>query len=368
MRQPIADAKRIVVKVGSSSLTDRKGRLDPKRLLALVGVLAQARAAGREIVLVSSGAIAAGMAPLGLKTKPRDLAGRQAAASVGQGLLIEHYTVQFGAFGVTVGQVLLTNDDVTRQASYTNALRTLTRLLELDVLPIVNENDTVATHEIRFGDNDRLAALVAQMVGAEALIMLSDVDALYTTDPREPGAERIEEVTSLADLDVDTSHAGASVGTGGMATKLDAARIATNAGIDVVVTNAGAVREALEGEPVGTWFHATGKRRSRRLLWLAYASKPRGELVLDAGAVQAVTKRKASLLPAGVIGFSGDFHAGDPVQLVDEAGTVLARGFVNYDASEVPNVIGRSTHDLVAERGEASVMVHRDGLVLRPRD
>ena len=219
-RPQIADARCIVVKVGSSSLTKDCGSLDDSRLAKLVDALAALRASGQDVVLVSSGAIAAGMTPLGMRVRPRDLASQQAAASVGQGLLMERYTTRFGAYGITVGQVLLTVDDVTRHTNYSNALRTLTRLLELGVVPIVNENDTVATSEIRFGDNDRLAALVAHLVGADAMLLLSDVDALYTAHPSDPEAERIEEVRHVDDLRVDTSRRGSRLGSGGMTTKL----------------------------------------------------------------------------------------------------------------------------------------------------
>lgn len=368
-RRAIADARRIVIKVGSSSLTDRGGHLDADHLLTLVEAIAAVHAAGKDVVLVSSGAIAAGMAPLRMRTRPRDLASQQAAASVGQGLLVERYSEMFGRHGITVGQVLLTVDDVTKRSHYANALRTFTRLLELGVVPIVNENDTVATSEIRFGDNDRLAALVAHLVGADALLLLSDVDALYTTHPSDPSATRIYDVFDVDDLEIDTSRRGSAVGTGGMATKLEAARIASNAGVTVLLASAGAVSAALAGERIGTVFHPTGKRRARRLLWLAYASKPRGELVLDPGAVRAVVERKASLLPAGVVGYRGAFHAGDPVALLDEDGVVVARGLVNYDADDLPGVIGRSTHDLVAERGAAfdRELVHRDALIVKSR-
>lgn len=219
-------AQRIVVKIGSSSLTNAKG-LDPERLETLVGALVAARGRGQDVVLVSSGAVAAGMPALRMKRRPADLASQQAAASVGQGLLVERYGSLFARHRIPVGQVLLTVDDMTRQSSYRNALRTFTRLLQLGAVPIVNENDTVATHEIRFGDNDRLAALVAHLVGADALVLLSDVDALYTAHPSDPAARRIDEVADVDDLDIDTSRAGAHVGTGGMTTKLEAARIAT---------------------------------------------------------------------------------------------------------------------------------------------
>lgn len=284
-------------------------------------------------------------------------------------MLIERYGALFARHGFAVGQVLLTVDDVTRQANYRNALRTFTRLLELGAVPIVNENDTVATHEIRFGDNDRLAALVAHLVGADALILLSDVDALYTAHPSDPSALRIDEVEDVDDLEVDTSRRGASVGTGGMTTKLEAARIAAAGGIPVVLAGAHDLAAALNGEPIGTLFLPTGKKRSRRLMWLAYASQAKGDLVLDAGAVRAVLERKASLLPAGIIAVHGDFHAGEPVRLTDEHGAVIARGIVNYDAEDLPHVIGRSTHELVAERGPEfdREVVHRDALVIKLR-
>lgn len=369
LRPEITGAHRVVVKVGSSSLTDRSGALDPVRLEALVEALVALRGRGTDVVLVSSGAMASGMRPLRLKHRPRDLASKQAAAAVGQSLLVGHYGTLFARHGLTVGQVLLTVEDVARRDHYRNALRTFTRLLELGVVPIVNENDTVATHEIRFGDNDRLAALVAHLVGADALVLLSDVDALYTAHPADPAAERITEVADVDDLVVDTSGKGAEVGTGGMETKLQAARIATSSGIPVVLAAAADVARALAGEPVGTLFHPTGKRRARRLMWLAYASQSQGELVLDAGAVRAVAERKASLLPAGIVAVRGSFAAGDPVRLVAEDGAVIARGLVNYDAAELPAMIGRSTHDLAAELGSHfdREVVHRDDLVLKRR-
>lgn len=369
LRPQVTQARRLVVKVGSSSLTDDRGALDAARLNSLVDALAGLRTRGQDVVLVSSGAMAAGMVPLGMKSRPRDLASKQAAASVGQSLLVARYGSLFARHDLTVGQVLLTVDDVARQAHYRNALRTFNRLIELGVVPIVNENDTVATHEIKFGDNDRLAALVAHLVGADVLVLLSDVDALYTAHPRSPGARRITEVHDIDDLEVDTSRRGTDVGTGGMETKLQAARIATSSGIPVVLAAASQVERALSGEPVGTLFHPTGKRRARRLLWLAHASQSQGELVLDAGAVRAVTERQASLLPAGVVAVRGAFHAGDPVRLVTEQGAVIGRGLVSYDSDDLPALIGRSTRDLVAERGAAfdREVVHRDALILKAR-
>jgi glutamate 5-kinase len=368
-RTAFAQSRRVVVKVGSSSLTTAAGGLDESRLTALVDVLAKARLNGREVILVSSGAIAAGLAPLGLPRRPRQLALQQAAASVGQGLLVARYTQAFARHGLDVGQVLLTVDDMTRRAHYRNAYGTLHKLLDLGVVPVVNENDTVATHEIRFGDNDRLAALVAQLTHAEALVLLSDVDGLYDGDPRRPGATRVPEVRDLEDLNGlrigGTGRAG--VGSGGMQSKVDAARIATGSGIDVVLASASEVAGVLSGEPVGTRFRPRmAGRRSRRLLWLEHATDARGRLHLDAGAARAVLERGKSLLPAGIVRVDGTFVAGDPVDLVDDTGRAIARGLVNYGADELPALLGRSTRELAAELGPEyeREVVHRDDLVI----
>ncbi len=319
-------------------------------------------------MLVSSGAIAAGLAPLGLARRPRDLATQQAAASVGQGQLLARYAAAFAGHDLRVGQVLLTADDVVRRSHYRNAQRTLYRLLQLGVIPVVNENDTVATHEIRLGDNDRLAALVAHLVHADALVLLSDVDALYDGPPHREGARRIPRVDGPQDLaKVTTGRTGsAGVGTGGMVTKLEAAAMSTSSGIPALLTSAGRVGEALAGGDVGTWFSATGRRTPTRLLWLAHAAEPTGELVLDDGAVRAVTQRGASLLPAGVTAVRGTFEAGDPVDLSDEKGNAVARGLVNYSSEELPELLGRSTRDLAEALGPGydREVVHRDALVL----
>jgi glutamate 5-kinase len=365
----LTGARRIVVKVGSSSLTTATGGIDEQRVDALVDVLGTLATAGREVVLVSSGAIAAGLAPLRLARRPRDLATQQAAASVGQGLLIGRYAAGFARHGLTVGQVLLTVDDVTRRAHYRNAYRTLRKLLDFGALPIVNENDTVATEEIRFGDNDRLAALVAALVHADLLVLLSDVDALYTGNPAAPDARRIAVVRDESELsDVVIGAAGkAGVGTGGMVTKVEAARIATGFGIPVVLTAAQLAGPALAGEEVGTYFFPVAHRPAARLFWLAHATAPRGRLHLDPGAVAAVVARRKSLLPAGITAVDGSFAAGDPVDLVDAgSGTAVARGLVNYDAVELPALLGRSTPELAATLGPGyeREVVHRDDLVL----
>ena len=363
-REEVVAARRIVVKVGSSSLTNPDGSgISDTAIEALVAALAGARARGAQVVLVSSGAIAAGLAPLGLGKRPRDLATQQAAAAVGQGMLVHRYATAFASYDLHVGQVLLTVDDVVRRGHYRNARTTLERLLELGVVPIVNENDTVATEEIRFGDNDRLAALVAHLIHADLLVLASDVDGLYSGDPRRGDATRIDEVTSPEQIaTVDVGGTGSSIGTGGMATKVDAARIATGAGVPVVLCAAHQLTDAMAGDQVGTLFHATGARTASRLLWLAHASTPGGRLHLDAGAVTAVTDRRLSLLAAGITAVSGEFASGDPVELVDPDGRAVARGLVAYDAAELPSLLGRSTRDLGPDHQRE--VVHRDHLVL----
>ena len=386
-RADIATATRIVVKVGSSSLTTPDGEIDGMRIGVLAAALSARRQDGGQVVLVSSGAIASGLAPLGLSKRPRDLATQQAAASVGQGLLIARYAAAFARHGIRTGQVLLSADDLMRRTHYRNAQRTLDRLLELGVLPVVNENDTVATDEIRFGDNDRLAALVAHVTRAGALILLSDVDGLYDGDPRRGEAQRITEIRDRADLDgirlgrglkagqggqgnqgaQGTQDNRKAQGIGGMASKVEAAMIASAAGIPTVVADAASAATALRGGSAGTYFAAArGRRPATRLLWLKHAAVAHGSLRLDHGAVEAVVKRRASLLPAGITGVEGTFDAGDPVNLRDEDGTIVARGLVNYDATEIPGLMGRSTRWLASRLGPEyeREVVHRDDLVI----
>ncbi len=377
-RPDIAAATRVVIKVGSSSLTTKDGEIADDRIRALAAALAARRDRGTQLVLVSSGAIASGLVPLGLSKRPSDLATQQAAASVGQGLLIARYTAAFDRHGIRTGQVLLSADDLMRRTHYRNAQRTLDRLLELGVLPVVNENDTVATDEIRFGDNDRLAALVAHVTRASALILLSDVDGLYDGDPRRGQAQRITEVRGQADLDgirlgrgnkagQGSQGSQKTQGIGGMATKVDAAMIASAAGIPTVVADAPSAGAALAGESAGTYFAAArGRRPATRLLWLKHAAVARGSLRLDPGAVEAVVGKRASLLPAGITGVEGTFDAGDPVNLRDEDGAIVARGLVNYDATEVPGLMGRSTRWLASKLGPEyeREVVHRDDMVI----
>lgn len=367
-REAIRGARRVVVKVGSSSLTSQQdGALDLGRLHRLSTTLASNHVAGTQVVLVSSGAIAAGITPLGLAKRPRDLATQQAAASVGQTALMAAYTRAFGEFGITVGQTLLTSDDLIRKEHYGNARRSMMRLMRLRVLPVVNENDAVVTDEIRFGDNDRLAALVAHVVRADALVLLTDVDALYDGPPSEPGSRPVPLVRRREDIaSIRIGGTGSAVGTGGMTTKVEAARIATGAGIPTVLGSAEAAGAILAGHESGTLFLPTASRPAGRMLWLAHASAPLGRLTIDDGAVRALRERGASLLPAGVVRVEGHFDNGAPVEILSRAGTVVARGITGYGSDELPRLLGRSTHWLgdVLGPGFAREVVHRDHLVL----
>ncbi|GAA4108780.1 glutamate 5-kinase [Enteractinococcus coprophilus] len=366
-RTKLRDARRIVVKIGSSSLTNGQGGVSVEAIDALTRVVGQLYHGGTQVVLVSSGAIAAGFRPLGLDKRPKDLATQQAAAAVGQSRLMAQYTESFWKHSISVAQVLLTAEDLMRRTQYNNAFRSLNRLLNLGVLPVVNENDAVATHEIRFGDNDRLAALVAAVTKADVLFMLSDVDALYDGPPTQPGARRIANVSAEANLaHISVGDSGSSVGTGGMITKLQAASIATDAGIPTFLTSAENAQAAIDGEDVGTWFASRGERKSARNAWLEHMAISRGSIMIDDGAVEAITVRRRSLLPAGLIGVAGTFEAGDVVEITNGQGTVVARGLTNYSVTELPAMVGKSTQQLRDELGPEydRVVVHTDDTVI----
>ncbi|MCZ4079034.1 glutamate 5-kinase [Rhodococcus sp. H36-A4] len=360
-RTAVASAKRVVVKIGSSALTSLVGGLDVDRLDRLADAVEARMRAGSDVVVVSSGAIGAGLAPLGLTTRPRDLATKQAAASVGQLALAHAWGTSFARYGRTVGQVLLTAEDIARRTNHRNAQRTLDRLRVLGAVAVINENDTVATTEIRFGDNDRLAALVAHLVGADALVLLSDVDGLYDGDPRKGDATLIREVASPEDLDGVVAGSGGALGTGGMASKLSAARLAADAGVPVLLAAASDAAEALTTAAVGTAFTARYTRLSSRKFWVRHAADARGELYLDAGAVHAVATKRRSLLSAGLTAVEGRFYGGDVVSLIGPDGELVARGVVAYDASELSGMLGRSSCDLTPELQRP--VVHADDLV-----
>jgi glutamate 5-kinase len=360
-RQAVRTARSIVVKIGTTALTTPAGMFDASRLEQLADAIEARMKAGSDVVIVSSGAIAAGIEPLGLARRPTDLATKQAAASVGQVALINSWSAAFSRYQRTVGQVLLTAHDIAMRVQHTNAQRTLDRLRSLHAVAIVNENDTVATNEIRFGDNDRLSALVAHLVGADALVLLSDIDGLYDADPRKGNARFISEVAGPQDLDGVTAGGGSSLGTGGMASKLSSALLAADAGVPVLLAAAADAAAALSEASVGTVFAARADRMSARRFWVRYAAESSGSLTLDEGAVRAVVKQRRSLLPAGITSVSGRFFGGDVVELRSPDTTVVARGVVAYDAGELSTMLGRSTSDLPAEMRRPAV--HADDLV-----
>ncbi len=361
-RDAIRTARSLVVKVGTHALTTPSGVFDAGRLAGLADAIEARMKAGTDVVIVSSGAIAAGIEPLGLSRRPQDLATKQAAASVGQVALVSSWSAAFARYGRTVGQVLLTAHDISMRASHTNAQRTLDRLRALHAVAIVNENDTVATNEIRFGDNDRLSALVAYLVGAEALVLLSDIDGLYDSDPRKTqGARFIPEVSGAADLDGVVAGPGSQLGTGGMVSKMSSALLAADAGVPVLLAAAADAAAALTDASSGTVFAARPQRMSARRFWVRYAAEAAGSLTLDAGAVRAVVGQRRSLLPAGITAVSGRFYGGDVVELRGPDAAMVARGVVAYDAAELTTMIGRSTPELPDELRRP--VVHADDLV-----
>ena len=362
MTRALPNVRRVVVKVGSTSLTGQNGRLDDEQVRALAGQIGALRRKGLQCVLVSSGAIAAGLDPLALKRKPNDIPSLQAAASVGQGILMHAYQRAFAKRRVPVGQVLLTQDDFVRRKAYLNAHAALARLLDLGVVPIVNENDTVAVDEIRFGDNDRLAALVSIMVHADLLVILSDIDGVYSADPKRHRAELLTHIDDLRALDgLRAGKSGSPLGSGGMASKVEAVRVASASGTGVVIANARAdaiLRRILQGEEVGTFFPAHRVRGRSRKLWIEFVQNARGTIVVDVGAQKALVSGGKSLLPAGVVGHRGAFVIGDAVEVAGPDGSVFAKGITNYGADEIPSIQGSS----IKEGGRE--VIHRDSLVI----
>jgi glutamate 5-kinase len=365
------EARRLVIKVGTYTLNDKSGRLDREHMRDLVGQLASLRQAGLEIILVSSGAIAAGVELLELPERPRDIPSLQAASSVGQGLLLHLYTEFFAAYGILVGQVLFTQYDFAHRQQYLNARNTFRSLLEQGVVPLVNENDTVAVEEIRFGDNDRLAALVAVLTDADLLIMLSDIKGLYTADPkRERGARIIREVEKITpEMTRSAGKAMEEHSSGGMAAKLEAARIATASGIGVVMARGrdnDVLAAILAGKQVGTYFQPGKKRLRDHKHWIAFGSRPQGTIIIDGGAREALLHGGKSLLPAGVIECRGNFVSGDAVEVVDENGKRIARGLCGLSAAELEEVKGMRTNEAARRLGgeQCEEVIHRDYLVI----
>jgi glutamate 5-kinase len=370
-RRPLTRARRIVVKVGSALVTVPGKGPDAARIAALAADLAAARAGRREVILVSSGAVATGVARLGLGARPRSIPETQAAAAVGQSALMWQYAQAFRRHDLQVGQVLLTGQDISDRSRYLNARNTLLALLAYGVVPIVNENDTVAVDEIKVGDNDNLAALVAQLVDADLVILLTDVEGLYTGDPRrDPSARRVETVDAVTpEIQRLVYDAAGGTSVGGMSTKLQAAQKAIGSGIAMVIAGGrepGIVGRLLQGEPLGTYFQPRADRLAARKRWIAFAVPPLGRLEVDAGAKKALTERGKSLLPSGLVAVSGEFRAGEVVALAGAGGGEFARGLVNYDAEELRRIRGARTGDierLLGYKGFDEV-IHRDNLVV----
>ena len=360
---------RVIAKVGTSSLTDAGGVIQEDVIASLCDQMALLRAQGHDVILVSSAAISAGVAALGLPARPADVLTLQALAAAGQPRLMEVYNRQLARHGLVGAQVLLVPHDFANRQQYLHARNTLARLLELGCVPIVNENDTVASDEIRYGDNDRIAALVAHNVSADILVLLTDTPGLYTADPRtDPTATLISHVAANDPLlAVTAGSTGTDRGSGGMASKLAAAQLASWSGVTAVIARAlrpNVLVDAVAGQAVGTTFAPSDKRLSARKLWIGFASHVQGAVTVDAGAYRALVDGGRSLLPAGVIGVSGDFHEGATIEVCNPDGVVFARGMAVSSADVVHEHAGRSTRDLPARI--AHEVIHRDDLVLLP--
>ena len=365
--------KIVVVKIGTSSLTQANGQMAIATIASLVETLTTLRQRGYGVVLVSSGAVGVGCLRLNLAERPRKIALKQAVAAVGQGRLMRIYDDLFSTLGQPIAQVLLTRRDLVERNAYVNVSNTFEELLNLGVIPIVNENDTVAIDELKFGDNDTLSALVASLIGADWLFLLTDVDKLYSDDPRTvPDAKPIDLVSSseFANLQVTAGGSGSSWGTGGMATKLAAARIATDSGVTMAIAQGQQpqnILRILDGENIGTKFEPQPKSDNARKRWIAYGLIPMGKLYLDDGAVNAIAKRGKSLLPAGITKVEGDFSTGDAVQILDSHQQEIARGLVNYSSQELERVKGLQSQDIESHLGysAADTAVHRNNLVIQ---
>ena len=371
-RKDLKNAKRIVVKVGSSTITHANGKCDFSRIDKLARELSDWQNQGKEMILVTSGAVAVGVDRLGLPGKPKTIPGKQAAAAVGQGILMHTYEKIFAEYGQVVAQVLLTRMETIDRHRYTNARNTFMELLRQRVIPIVNENDVVALDELKIGDNDNMSALVASIVDADLVIILSDVDGLYTANPQtHPDAKlvsRVEEITP--EIEASAGGAGSSVGTGGMFTKIQAAKNASTSGINLVIASGSekeAISRILEGEEVGTLFVSKENRLQFRKRWLAFGSRIMGRVIVDSGCEQAIKKAGGcSILPVGIAAVEGDFEAGNTVSVVTAGGREVARGLSHYSSDELKKIAGCQTAEIEERLGHKAFdeVIHRDDLVI----
>lgn len=364
-------AKIVVIKIGSNILAHDTGGLDTDIIRSLAEQISHIASRGYEIVIVSSGAVLAGMKKLGLKKKPREITLKQAAAAIGQSSLMWAYEKAFAEFDHKVAQMLLTREDFSDRKKYINSKNTLTTLLSYRIIPVINENDSVTTDEIKFGDNDNLAALVSILIEAEHLLILSDIDGLYDKDPRVSSGARlipfVDEITS--DIERMAGGAGSAVGTGGMYSKILAARKATTHGIGVRIISGKKpelLSAALERTDIGTYFKPCDARISHRKGWIAYSSRSKGSVTLDDGAIRALTERGKSLLPSGVTAISGNFDVGDAVNCIDENGNRIAKGLINYSASDMKKIMGKRTANIEDVLGYkySDEAIHRDNMVI----
>ncbi len=362
--------KRVVIKIGSNILASAEHGLNTRRLHAIVKDISEAIDKGHEAVIVSSGAIAAGLKKLGLKEKPKDIRLKQAAAAIGQSSLMWAYEHHFAEYNKKVAQVLLTREDIENRSRYINAKNTLLTLMNYSVIPLINENDPIAVDEIKFGDNDMLAALAAGLVEADMLIILSDVDGLYSKDPKKKGAEIIKNVKRITpDIEKLAGGRGSSVGTGGMYSKLLAARQAADHGIPVVIMSGkrrGLIAKLLGGKMVGTYFEPKKQRLSSRKGWIAYGVRSKGAICLDAGAVKALTTMGRSLLPSGIAKIEGHFEVGDYVRCVTKDGKKIAKGLTNYSSKDLERIKGKKTSEIEKILGYkySDEVIHRDNMVI----
>ncbi|WP_337465065.1 glutamate 5-kinase [Acidaminococcus timonensis] len=371
-RKKIAEAKRIVVKVGTSTITYPNGKINYEKIEKMARILTDFQNQGREMILVSSGAGAAGVGRMGLEAKPKTIPGKQACAAVGQGILMHIYERIFGEYGQVVAQVLLTKNDMVNRHSYANARNALQEMISWGVIPIINENDVVAIDEFKIGDNDNLSALVASLADADLDILLSDIDGLYTANPKtHPDARLVsvvEEVTP--EIEATAGGAGSRNATGGMLTKLQAAKNAMSAGIALIIANGEhleILRNILRGEPVGTLFVPKESHLRFRNQWLAFGSRISGKLIVDAGLAKALRQEgSCSILPVGIVGVEGEFDSGDTVSVVDQEGHELARGMTNYGSGDVALIKGCKTSQIEARIGykHYDEVIHRDNLVV----
>jgi glutamate 5-kinase len=363
----------IVVKIGTSSLTQPSGQIAIATIASLVETLSYLRSQGHRVVLVSSGAVGVGCARLNLGERPRRMALKQAVAAVGQGRLMRIYDDLFSNLQQAIAQILLTRRELIERNTYVNVANTFRELLDLGVIPIVNENDTVAVDELKFGDNDTLSALVASLVQADWLFLLTDVDRMYSADPKTvPDAQPIKLVSSeeINQLQVAAGSSGSAWGTGGMATKLAAARIATSTGVRTVISQGKRpqnILDILQGKDIGTQFEPQLQTDNARKRWISYGLIPMGKLYLDSGAVKAITNQGKSLLPAGIIAVEGEFTVSDAVQLCNQEGVELGRGLVNYNSSEIEQIKGHHSQEIAGILGydSADTVVHRNNLVMK---